>query len=163
MYDNAGNLAFGKPAYSSSRYTSPLAVVDSNLSTIATFDRWISVDLGAAYDISRIVLWNSESGDCCAWNLRYIDIRVGFDSLTSQREEYNWQSVSPNQLVWSDDGQPSYYVSIPGGILEDIIIEPPVQGRWVVISSSKYVPTLLVACSMYDMPLLRDVSFSRTA
>lgn len=140
--DYAENIALGKPAYSDSQYYSPLAVVDGNLSTIAAFEKWISVDLGAVYDISRIVLWSSEPDHCCARYMIDTEIRVGFEARTSRREA-QWQSSHPSQLVWSEDQQSREdYGSIRqrGGAIEDILLEQPVQGRWIVLQSRKFAP-----------------------
>ncbi|GLI71165.1 hypothetical protein VaNZ11_016267, partial [Volvox africanus] len=140
---HGGNLAVGKTAYSSGGYYPASWAVDGNISTIAStypdsYYRWLSIDLGARYDISRIVLWNDDTGICCYNELLYAEIRVGPYSITSQDEAYN--SMNKNTLVWT----PSFS-SIGYGARESYIMDlnPSVMGRWITIKGSGYYTSYL--------------------
>ncbi|GIM09128.1 hypothetical protein Vretimale_12998 [Volvox reticuliferus] len=133
-----GNLALGKTAYSSGGYYPASRAVDGNITTIAStnpdsYYRWLSIDLGASYDISRIVLWNDDTGTCCYDELLYSEIRVGPYSITSQDEMHSY--INKNTLVWTltsssfgNDAGQSYSIGL----------YPPVTGRWITIKGSGY-------------------------
>lgn len=78
----------------------------------------IAVDLGAVYNIGRIVIWGTE------WN--YLDtweLRVGFQRITA------WEYIEENTLVWSQAQPPtddSPFI---------ISFNPPVTGRWIMLQA----------------------------
>ncbi|GIM14460.1 hypothetical protein Vretimale_17419 [Volvox reticuliferus] len=130
---SGGNLAVGKTAFSSGGYYPASWAVDGNITTIAStypdgIYRWLSIDLGASYDISRIVLWNDDTGTCCYDELLYSEIRVGPYSITSQAEVNSY--INKNTLVWL---LTSSSIGNGAGQSYSIDVYPPVRGRWIAI------------------------------
>ncbi|GIL54779.1 hypothetical protein Vafri_10482 [Volvox africanus] len=140
---NGGNLALGKTAYSSGGYYPASWAVDGNISTAASsypdsYNRWLSIDLGASYNISRIVLWNDGTASCCYFELIYAEIRVGPYSITSQNEVYS--SINNNTLVWT----PTYSsIGFAAGQSYERDLNPPVPGRWITVKGSTYYSSYL--------------------
>ncbi|GIL54776.1 hypothetical protein Vafri_10482, partial [Volvox africanus] len=133
-----GNLALGKTAYSSGRYYPATWAVDGNISTIAStypdnYYKWLSIDLGARYDISRIVLWNDDTGGCCYNELLYAEIRVGPYSITSQDEANIY--MNNNTLMWTPT--PSS-IGNEAGQPYTMDLDPPVMGRWITVKGASY-------------------------
>ncbi|GIL78008.1 hypothetical protein Vretimale_7343 [Volvox reticuliferus] len=136
-----GNLAFNKPVYISGKIdTEPSIVVDGTLASdisIGGFPdpaKWISVDLGGVWDISRILLWPSQS--CCWENNDSLEVRIGLRSITSAVADT--PAIQDNQLVWKQNGN---VPSNPDAPWEPFVInlQLPVKGRWVTVQSvSKY-------------------------
>ncbi|GIL80220.1 hypothetical protein Vretifemale_9394 [Volvox reticuliferus] len=134
----AGNLAVGKSAFSSGGYYPASWAVDGNITTIASTypdesNRWLSIDLGASYDISRIVLWNDDTGTCCYDELLSSEIRVGPYSITSQNDVNSY--INKNTLVRL---LTSSSIGNGAGQSYSIDVYPPVRGRWITIKGSGY-------------------------
>ncbi|GIL54772.1 hypothetical protein Vafri_10482, partial [Volvox africanus] len=127
----AGNLARGKPAFTSGGYYSGSRAVDDDITTTATTwpdtdNRWISIDLRANYEVSRIVLWNN--ADCCWEELEGAEIRLGFYRVTSTDEAYR---IYKNPLIMTLNGNnPAPWTPL------SVVLDPSVKGRWLTIQSS---------------------------
>ncbi|EFJ42201.1 hypothetical protein VOLCADRAFT_97747 [Volvox carteri f. nagariensis] len=114
------NVAFGKPAFSSSVYMGqdaygPSRAVDGvadhtsmYISRFGDVNPWLSVDLGEAFIVSRIVLSLRE--DCCG-------------NETCRAE------ITYNSLAYKMPGS-----GVTGGFL-DITVSPPLIGRFVTVQN----------------------------
>ncbi|GIL80202.1 hypothetical protein Vretifemale_9373 [Volvox reticuliferus] len=136
--DPGGNLALGKTAYSAGGFYPASLAVDGNIGTTAStypddYYRWLSIDLGASYDISRIVLWNDDTGTCCYNELLNSEIRVGPYSITSRDEAYS--SMTKNTLVWTPS---STEIGHDAGQSYGMDLYPPVAGRWITVKGYSY-------------------------
>ncbi|GIL58197.1 hypothetical protein Vafri_13323, partial [Volvox africanus] len=153
-----GNLALGKQVYTSSEVWSNYAsyAVDGNLLTIAYAGgyindpaKWISVDLGGVWDISRILVWPYQY--CCWYENENLEVRVGLQSISSIDDT---PVILGNQLVWKQNGSTP---SNPDDPYDPFVIDvqPPVQGRWVTVQklSSYFYAFLYVAeIEVYGTP-----------
>ncbi len=94
---NKDNLAFGKPARQSSEYQPGKGygagkavdgVTKGDLMSVAATSGhqsdWWEVDLGAAYDIDRVVIWNRT--DCCWDRLQNFTLLVSESPITNTNE-----------------------------------------------------------------------------
>ncbi|GLC41154.1 hypothetical protein PLESTM_001161300 [Pleodorina starrii] len=137
------DIALNKTAYSSSTYYGmygPENAVDGDTSTItkpggsyAIFHSgdtdtrpWLSIDLGAVYNISSIVIYNRL--DCCGDRLEGAEVRVGNVSIKSTADT---GKIPQNPLVWKQDSP------IDTGGIYTIIIpsSSPAIGRWLTLQN----------------------------
>ncbi|GLC61732.1 hypothetical protein PLESTB_001796800 [Pleodorina starrii] len=87
---------------------------------------WLSIDLGAVYNISSIVIYNRL--DCCGDRLEGAEVRVGNVSIKSTADT---GKIPQNPLVWKQDSP------IDTGGIYTIIIpsSSPAIGRWVTLQN----------------------------
>ncbi|GLI64401.1 hypothetical protein VaNZ11_007670, partial [Volvox africanus] len=132
-----GNLALGKVAYVSSpsnTYSASYAV-DGNLLTSSYsggYDdpaKWLSVDLGGVWDISRILVWPYQY--CCWYYNENIEVRVGLRNISSADDTY---AIGDNQLVWKQNGSTPGNPDAPTDPFV-INLQPAVKGRWVTVQN----------------------------
>ncbi|GIL78454.1 hypothetical protein Vretifemale_7904 [Volvox reticuliferus] len=153
----AGNLALGKKAYVSAKEWSSYAnnAVDGSLFTTAFtggyYDpaKWISVDLGGVWDISRILVWPYQS--CCWDNNKNIEVRVGMRSISSMNDT---PAIQDNQLVWKQNGSTPSNPDAPSDPFV-IDVQPPVKGRWVTVQNfpiDQYGDFVVAEIEVYGTP-----------
>ncbi|GIL78427.1 hypothetical protein Vretifemale_7904 [Volvox reticuliferus] len=152
-----GNLATGKQAYVSAEDWSSYAsyAIDGSLSTFAYTGgygdpaKWISVDLGGVWDISRILVWPYQY--CCWDNNENIEVRVGMRSISSVDDT---PAIQDNQLVWKQNGSTPSNPDAPSDPFV-IYMQPPVKGRWVTVqnfASSQYLYFHITEIEVYGVP-----------
>ncbi|GIL64227.1 hypothetical protein Vafri_18204 [Volvox africanus] len=133
-----GNLALGKVAYIitslGNAYQDSFAV-DGNLLTsslsVAYEDpaKWLSVDLGRVWDISRILVWPNQY--CCWYFNENIEVRVGLRNISSLDDTY---TIGDNQRVWKQNGSTPGNPDAPTDPFV-INLQPAVTGRWVTVQN----------------------------
>ncbi|GIM14900.1 hypothetical protein Vretimale_17763 [Volvox reticuliferus] len=91
--------------------------------------KWLSVDLGGVWDISRILYWPYQY---CCWSYNQnIEVRVGLRNISSVDDT---SAIGANQLVWKQNGSTP---SNPDAPTDPFVInlQPPVKGRWVTVQN----------------------------
>ncbi|GIL60225.1 hypothetical protein Vafri_14833 [Volvox africanus] len=132
-----GNLAMGKVAYTSNSADpySARSAVDGNLLTSSYSGgsddpaKWLSVDLGGVWDISRILVWPYQY--CCWGYNQNIEVRVGLRNISSVDDT---TAIRDNQLVWKQNGSNPSNLDAPTDPFV-INLESPVKGRWVTLQN----------------------------
>ncbi|EFJ53116.1 hypothetical protein VOLCADRAFT_86069 [Volvox carteri f. nagariensis] len=126
------NLALNKQVYASSYYsdtTGPTLAVNGDKTSIfqSGFNDttpWLSIDLGAIYSVSKIVIYNRQ--DCCGSRLYNAEVRVGVVPISALAD--GWR-IPENTLVWTLGGAGTT------GAVYTIKLSPPYEGRWVTLQN----------------------------
>ncbi|KAG2491397.1 hypothetical protein HYH03_010188 [Edaphochlamys debaryana] len=131
------NAAMGRRAFASSAHNSSLLApraVDGDASRGSLFRSssadasdvtpWLSVDLGGAVAVERVVLFNR--ADCCGSNLMNSELRVGWTAIRSPADT---PRITANPLVWRLWGR-----SRDGEVLVAPVF-PPRTGAWLTLQN----------------------------
>ncbi|GIM14747.1 hypothetical protein Vretimale_17561, partial [Volvox reticuliferus] len=148
--DSPPNLAFGRPAYSSSSSllypTPPMTCLAPKLPAIAVdgitqhpfgldltlpqvfqtdekdLDTWFSVDLGVLAFITQVVIWSRCDG--YEYHMRNAELRIGNISI---RYSNDTSRLASNPLVWKQTTNMRRCASMIAAF------DPPRLGRWVTL------------------------------
>ncbi len=87
---------------------------------------WLSLDLGNAVQVSRIVIWNRPG--CCAERTVGAELRVGNTSITQYSDT---SKIISNPLVWKQPPNTTY----ADGSATTVDLNTTAVGRWVTLQN----------------------------